>query len=51
MAECDLPKVKMGVRFPFPAYAEVAQLVEQTLRKGKVVGSNPTFGFLNLTKN
>lgn len=27
-------------------FADVAQLVEQSLRKGKVVGSTPTIGFL-----
>ena len=26
------------------AFAKVAQLVEQSLRKGEVVGSTPTFG-------
>ena len=29
---------------PITRFADVAQLAEQSLRKGKVVGSNPTIG-------
>lgn len=45
----------MGVRFPSLAMkiivcADVAQLAEQSLRKGKVVGSIPTIGSFFLNK-
>ena len=44
VAVCHLPKVKAPVRFRYPAFADVAQPVEQCFRKAEVVGSIPTVG-------
>lgn len=49
--ECLLPKQKVAGSNPVRRsvnYAKVAQLVEQSLRKGKVVGSTPTFGSMGI---
>ena len=49
-------KLKMRVRFPSPApyfwvkIAQVAQLVEHSLGKGEVAGSNPVLGTSGIKK-
>ena len=39
-----------GSDSPIPLQATLAQLVEQSLRKGKVVGSSPTGGSIHMIK-
>lgn len=42
--ERSATNVEMGVQFPSPIYAPIAQWTEQGPSKAKVVGSSPTGG-------
>lgn len=43
-------KLDMWVRFPSPAYARVAQLVERDLAKVEAAGSSPVSRFFDVRK-